>query len=283
LSRFREDWLPAFDLVHEVWVASRFVRDALGAVSPVPVVCLPPSVTLPEPLDVGREHFGLPADRFVFLFVFDLSSQFERKNPLGLIRAFRRAGIEREALLALKFTHPERDSDAVRAMHEAADGLPVRFLEGHVTRAELAALLRASDGYASLHRSEGFGLTLAEAMLLDKPVVATGYSGNLEFMTDDTAWLVRHQLVALTRTHGPYLQGYEWAAPDEAHAAAHLREVALSPHSAAVRAREGGARARRLLSPEASGARLVERLSAIREDPRRRPSSRTPEECAVPS
>jgi glycosyltransferase involved in cell wall biosynthesis len=265
LSKWRDDWLDGFNHVDEVWVASEFTRACLAEVSPVPVVTMPLPFGLPEVPPLGRAHFGIPEAATVFLLTFDVSSQTERKNPLGAIRAFRRAALPRGAgALVLKYTNAEYDREAVRRFHEEAEGLDVVMLDGYLSRPELAALMNVSDCYLSLHRGEGFGMTLGEAMLLGKPVIATNYSGNVDFMTPENSYLVDYRIVPLTRDYGPYMRGFVWAEPDVAQAAQYIREVALDRSAAD----EKGRRARRDMEasrlPCHTGARMRERLEAIR-------------------
>ena len=268
LSKWRDDWLDGFNHVDEVWVASEFTRACLAEVSPVPVVVMPLPFVLPEPPPLGRAHFGLPDGRTIFLLTFDVSSQTERKNPLGAIRAFRRAALPRQtATLVLKYTNAEYDRDAVRRFHEEAEGLDVTMLDGYMSRPELTALMNVSDCYLSLHRGEGFGMTMGEAMMLGKPVIATNYSGNVDFMTPDNSYLVDYRIVPLTRDYGPYMRGFVWADPDVPQAAQFIREVALNPAAAAGK---GQAARRDMLStrlPAHAGAGMRERLEAIRNWP----------------
>lgn len=270
LSIFRDDWLSAFNYVDEVWVASEFTRACLAAVSPVPVVAMPLPVVLPDPpQEYGRAHFGLPADTPVFLFTFDVSSQTERKNPFGVIRAFRRAGLPRDrATLVLKYTNAEYDRDAVRRFHEEADGLNVRMLDGYMDRGELTALMNVADCYVSLHRAEGFGLTMAEAMRLGKPVIGTAYSGNVDFMTPDNSYLVDYREVPLTRDYGPYLRGFVWADPDLQQGAQYIREIVEHPDAAAEKGRRAAEHIRATRDPKVTGARARERLEEIRGEKR---------------
>ncbi len=265
LSAFRQEWVPFFDYVDEVWAASDFVRDAYAPWSPVPVVRMPLPIVRPSFPPLGRSHFRLPDRAAVFLYVFDVSSQTERKNPAGAIEAFRRAGFARdEAVLALKFTNAEYDREAVRALRARADGLNVLFLDGYMDRAELWALIAAADCYFSPHRSEGFGLTMLEAMSLGKPVIATAYSGNLDFMTPDNSFPLGYRLTTLERDYGPYTRGASWADPDLDEAARLLRLIVEQPDEAQ---RRGEAAQRQLAaerSPAATGAVVRERLEAIR-------------------
>ena len=122
-----------------------------------------------------------------------------------------------------------------------------------MNRADLLGFLAASDAYVSLHRAEGFGLPLAEAMLLGKPAVATNYSGNLDFMTPRNSWLVDFRRVALDRGHRPYPAGGTWAEPDLDHAAEQMRHVYRHREDANEVARRGRDELRALLSAAAAG------------------------------
>lgn len=266
LSTFRDEWRPFFGYVDEVWVATEFVRGAIQASTSLPVVRMPLPIVLPPAPALSRAHFGVPEQGAVFLYAFDVSSQIERKFPLAAVRAFRRAALAPEqAVLVLKFTNAEYDRDAVRRLHEEAAGLNVVMLDGYMDRTELTGLLQTADCYLSPHRAEGFGLTLLEAMSLGKPVVATNYSGNVDFMTADNSYPIDYRLVALTRDYGPYMRGAVWADPDLDQMGAVIRHIAQHPEEARAR----GARARedveRDWSPAMTGARVRARLETIRQ------------------
>jgi glycosyltransferase involved in cell wall biosynthesis len=266
LATFREEWTPFFRYVDEVWAASEFMRASYAASSPVPVVRMPLPVVLPRVPALGRSHFGIPQRGAVFLYIFDVSSQTERKNPLGAIQAFRRAAFDRDAAtLVLKFTNAEYDRAAVRRLHEEAEGLEVVFLDGYMDRSELCALIDAADCYFSPHRSEGFGLTILEAMRLGKPVIATAYSGNMDFMSDANSFLLPYRLITLARDYGPYMAGAQWADPDLAEAARLLRHVVDSPAEARERGRLAQAQVERERDPAVTGALVRRRLERIRQ------------------
>jgi glycosyltransferase involved in cell wall biosynthesis len=197
--------------------------------------------------------------------MFDVSSQMERKNPLGAIRAFRKTSFRRdEATLVLKFTNPEYDREAIRQMYEEAADLNVVFLDGYIDRTDLWALLDLADCYISPHRSEGFGLTILEAMRLGKPVIATAYSGNMNFMTPENSFLLGYRLTPLTRDYGPYMRGAVWADPDVDEAARLMKTVVESPAEARDRGRVAQQQVERERHPSATGRVVRERLEAIR-------------------
>lgn len=264
-----------FAHVDEVWVATDFVRRAVEPHSPVPVLTMaPPLPQRGEDPTLTRADLGLP-DAPLLLFSFDYLSTAERKNPLGLLDAFRRAFTPGEGpVLVLKSINADlRPAEAERVRLAAAAHPDVLLLEGYLDAAERDALVALSDCYVSLHRSEGLGLTMAEAMAWGKPVIATAYSGNLDFMTDENSFLVPWEPVAIPEGAAPYPAGGTWAEPDLDAAAAALRVVVDRPDVAAAR----GARAARdiatLHSADVAGRRVAARLEEIGD--RRRARSRT--------
>jgi len=223
------DWRIGVRFVHAVWVPSPFTADAVApllprrpAVVPHPLAAVPPA---PSALD--RAAFGLPEDAVVVLVSFNLASSFERKNPLAAIAAFRAAfGDRPDRLLLLKIGNPGQHPDDFARVAAAAAAAPnIRLETRTLPAADLHALTAACDIVLSLHRSEGFGLVPAEAMLLGKPVIATGWSGNMTFMDASSAALVTYRLVPAEDPRQVYV-GACWAEPDQADAVAHLRRLA---------------------------------------------------------
>ena len=226
LETFPEAWRGAFDLLHEVWTPSSFCVDAISEIASVPVRRVPLPVEIDPSTEPDRERFGFEDDEFVFLFMFNFLSYMERKNPLGLVRAFRRAfKPDEKAVLLLKTSQSDFAPEQLAALREAIGDADVRLLDEYLPRGDVRGLIASCDAYVSLHRSEGFGLTIAEAMALGKPVIATPYSGNADFFDLNNGLPVRYRLVRLEEDAGPYPAHAHWAEPDEEHAAQLLRAV----------------------------------------------------------
>lgn len=226
-----------YALMDVIWTNSHFSAASIGAVAPVPVVPMSFPVIVNASPNAGRSLFGLPDERFIYLFAFDAASNIARKNPFGLIEAFGRAfpDVTQRPLLVIK-AHDSSGStspplwDDLRAALARVDGL---LLDGYWPRQRIIDLLAVCDCYVSLHRAEGFGLSIAEAMALGKPTIATGWSGNADYMTPQNSYPVNYLLRPITpddhryqptqaRTYPP---GVLWAEPDLDHAAAQMHAV----------------------------------------------------------
>jgi glycosyltransferase involved in cell wall biosynthesis len=226
LSRFPPKLHPAFDLVDEVWVASEFVRDSISQETNKPVLLVPLPLESVDSEPLSRSELEIP-EGFLFLFTFDFLSVSARKNPLGVVEAFSRAFKPNEGptLLIKSINGGLRKQDLAGLERAAAARPDVLVVDRYMTAAEKDALTASCDCYVSLHRSEGLGLTMAEAMAHAKPVIATGYSGNLTFMNEENSYLVRYKRVLTPSGIHPYPPGIEWAEPDLDHAAELMRHV----------------------------------------------------------
>ena len=252
--------------VREIWAPTRFIADAMRPVMPVPVFDMFPGVTVGDVPALSRSHFGLPDGRCLFLFVFDMCSVMERKNPSALIRAFRRAfRPDDRASLAIKVSRGAWNPAGLARLREEAAEAGAFLIDRVLPREECLALFNACDCYVSLHRSEGLGLTLAEAMLLGKPAIATGYSGNLHFMNRDNSLLVGYERTEIPEDLPPsYPKGCVWAEPSVEEAAHWMRWVYEHREEARALGARGREEAGRLLAPEAAGRRMRRRLEEIR-------------------
>jgi glycosyltransferase involved in cell wall biosynthesis len=228
LPRFPHKWLDRFAYYDEIWVGTSFIAAALAPIAPVPVVRIPPVLT-PDAAGSrarGRARLGVHGSECLFLFVFDFHSHCARKNPLAVMHAFRRAFAPGDgARLVLKCVNADARPDDFARMQELARGYPIDIHEGYWPAADVHDLMAACDTYVSLHRSEGTGLTISDAMALGTPVIATGWSGNMDFMTVANSYPVRYELVELERSVGPYGAGEVWADPSVEHAAEQMRLV----------------------------------------------------------
>ena len=263
LSEFPQEWYSSFRPFDEIWAASSFIQDALARVSPIPVVRMPLALPPRPQIDhkVNRSDFGLPSDVFIFLFTFDLASILERKNPVGLIKAFKMAfGDRDDVMLLLKVAHSEIYPSEVDLLKTAACTKNIRIFDRLLQRPEMNALFSVSDCFVSLHRSEGFGIPIAEAMLLEKPVIVTSYSANMDFTTPANSFLVKYKLIEIDHDYGPYRKGWVWADPDLDHAA-ELMRYAYEHRDLCI---ETGRRAKeeilQLFHPDVVGRQILDRL-----------------------
>ncbi len=268
LPEFPDAWMPSFDYFDEIWCPSDFTSAAIREKAPVPVLTMPHAIAFPAPTETAsalRARLGLPADRFLFLTLFDLNSYAERKNPGAVVAAFRASGLaERGAALVLKVQNVTGNEADFGMLQASVHDLPgTVLLTNTLSRADLYALEAACDAFVSLHRSEGFGLAVAECMYLGKPVISTNWSATAEFVNADNGCPVRARLVTLERNHGPYAKGSTWADPDPLHAAEYMQALFADR---SLRARLGAAACATIksdFSPAAIGARYRRRLEAI--------------------
>lgn len=268
LETIPENWLPAIDLVDEILVSSAFVEAAFRRSTNKPILRVPLPIEATPDSGLQRADLGLRADAFVFLVTFDFSSWLERKNPLAAIEAFKRAfpsGDENVQLL-VKSTNGHRYLEPFLELMKAAGADPRIVLRDQIVeRHHIQAIQRCADAYVSLHRAEGFGLGMAESMLLGKPVVATAWSGNVDFMDENCALMVGYQLKPVLPGQYSHTSGQHWADADVDQAAAHMRRLWEDPALAG----EIGVRAQSTvggkLSPPTVANQLIQRLTSISE------------------
>ena len=243
LSRAPEAWRDNLLRIDEIWAPNPFIAESFRAIFAGPITVVPPCLDLPEVTLDGHRHFGLVAGRFHFLFSFDYFSFPQRKNPLAVLRAFRKAFPDPSTPvgLVIKSTGAVEHFPALkRALRAAADDDErILVIDESLTRQEMLALLDATDCYTSLHRAEGFGFGLTEAMALGKPVIGTDYSGNTEFLTPATGYPIPYSLKPVGAHEYIYPEGQVWAYPDEDACAAAMVRVFSEPEDAKARAVAG--------------------------------------------
>ncbi|PWW07521.1 glycosyltransferase involved in cell wall biosynthesis [Paenibacillus cellulosilyticus] len=263
-----DNWADSWPYVREIWTPSRFVRDVIAARSPVPVLTLPYGISAPstgiEPHT--RAMFGLPENSFLFLTMFDTHSFIERKNPMGTLNAFLQAfgALNPSVGLVLKANHAGAGGATLELLKQRLAGCHnVYWIEAPMTRQQTAGLIECCDAYVSLHRAEGFGLAIAEAMAKGKPVIATDWSGNTDFLNAHNGCPVRYTLVSNPVTVGPYQAGSWWAEPDLRQASNLMQQLVIDRR---LGQRLGAAAAQTIASrynPAALGAAMRNRLMEI--------------------
>lgn len=257
--------LGAFAHVDEVWVPSTFVHDAVAPYSPVPVVKIPHALQFAPTPGLVRSQFGLPENKVLVLVMYDFHSYQYRKNPQAALAAFRKAAASRtDVVLVIKTINGQHHAEARQTLQESVSDLGnILFIDEFYTRQQTWDLQACCDILLSLHRAEGFGLAPAEMMYLGKPVIATGWSANMDFMTSENSFPVRYRLQPLVEAVGVYPAGQLWAEADIEHAAACLVSLLDDPQLR----REMGERAardvREKLSPQAVGELVRQRLSLL--------------------
>jgi hypothetical protein len=263
LPVYPKPWVRELRRFDEVWALSSFIRDALAA-SGIAAPLIGQSVQLPAGPFLPRRHFGIRESAFVLLNFFDLSSYAERKNPeaaLALLDRIRAAQPFLDVQLVLKVKNGQDGAEEWAAA--LAPDPRVKVIATPLDSFGVRSLINACDCFVSLHRAEGFGRGLGEAMLLGRLAMGTGWSGNLDFMTKENSLLVRHRMVKLKRDSYPHWQGQSWAEPDIDHAYALLRPVLEDPARGRAMAMRGQAEAFRSHGHRAVGIRILDRLEKI--------------------
>jgi len=260
---FPPKWHDRFDLVDEIWVGGSFMARGISRVSPVPVILMP-HVVQPGIVEVDRERFGLNADDFIFLFSFDFNSSFVRKNPLTLVDVFRRAFKPSQPVrLVIKSQNGASFPGEMNSLRAAAEGSNISFIDTCLDDTALSVLSKSCDAFVSLHRAEGFGLGIAGAMAMGKPVIATGWSGNMDYMNEHNSLPVKFTLAALEQPDPPYEKGSLWALPDTDDAVEKMRFVFMNRDSAREIGMAAAEHMARFHSSAAVGTLLEGRLRSL--------------------
>lgn len=226
VSDFPEKWIPLINQLDEVWTPAEYVSESIRKVTNKPVYTVPYHVEAKYSEQYDRDYFHLPKDKFLCLSMYDSNSISERKNPMGCIQAFKNAySKEDNVALVIKISHATQEEfDALSAV---LDGYEVYYIDKLLTKLEVNSLIHDVDVYISLHRAEGFGLVLAESMLMKTATVASNYSANTEFQTTQNACLVDCSLKNVGVDVYPYKKEYVWGNPNIEQASEYLKKLYL--------------------------------------------------------
>ncbi|MGF6871716.1 glycosyltransferase involved in cell wall biosynthesis [Paraburkholderia sp. MM5477-R1] len=264
-------WPGAFGKVHqmvdEIWAQSKFVQSVYSRLGDTPVYRMPMAVDVPAPLDPERARFGLPSNEFLFYLMFDGNSWLSRKNPLAGVQAFKQAfGDSSPGVgLVIKAMNVRDDDSVWRAVCDMASGdSRIHIVSERLSRQDSIDFMACCDAYISLHRSEGFGRVIAEAMVLGQPVVVTNFSGNVDFCEPGTAFLVDGDLVPLRPGDYLFPEGQYWCDPDVSLAAEQLQRVIDDTPLRERIAQAGRDRIVRDYSVEAVARAYAQRLAEIK-------------------
>lgn len=229
LEEFPDEWIPCINLLDEIWTPAEFVSESIRKKTDKPVVTIPYYVTAPTKEEYDRAYFKLPQEQFLFMMLFDSGSMIERKNPMAVIEAYKKAFDRNENVgLVIKMNgYNETDVNYIHSLLEGYDH--VYIITDSFSKVEVNSLIRAVDVVVSLHRAEGFGLVLAEAMINETPCVATNWSANTEFMNEDVACMVDYDIITIDKEIGPYAPGNHWAEAKVEQAAQYMRRLYDDP------------------------------------------------------
>lgn len=226
LEDFPDEWVNCFNLLDEIWTPSEFVSNSIRKKTSLPVHTMLYPISAPANESFDRKYFKLPEDKFLFLCMYDSNSMTERKNPIAAINAFIEAfkPSDLHVGLVVKINNPDiKDLNSIRSYFKEYSNIFI--IQEIMTKIEVNSLIKNVDVLVSLHRAEGFGLPLAEAMLLGTPTIATNWSANTEFMNQDTGCMVDYKLITLEKDYGVFKKGNKWADPNIKQAAMYMKKL----------------------------------------------------------
>lgn len=264
LEEFPEGWKKAFALVDEVWTPSEFASESIRKVTDKPVYTIPYCVTAPTDSQYNREYFNLPMDKFLFLAMYDTNSTMARKNPLGAIKAFQSAFSpeDKRVGLVLKMNNP-REDELTALKKSLRDYQNIYYITEIMDKVVVNSLIACVDVFVSLHRAEGFGLVMAEAMLNGTPCIATNWSSNTEFMNDEVACMVDYTFTTLKKTTPPYNKGSRWANANIDTAADYMKRLVEEPEYYKELSVKGKAYIEEKLGMEQAVQTITDRITQI--------------------
>ena len=271
LEHYPAEWAGQLDRFDEIWAPSQFIKSSLEAACKKPVIHMLLACEVVLTSFLTKRYFGLSEEDYIFLFFFDIRSYVTRKNPSAVIESFHKLLKEKpysKVRLVIKVNGAEQDAGVIQQLHNEVEDIAghVSILYQVMTDNEIKNLVRCCDCFVSLHRSEGFGRGIAEAMCLGKPVIATAYSGNMDFMTRDTSLEVGYQLVQVEDNKYPYWKNQSWANADVVQASMHMMKLIDDPSYGYELGRRAKLHIHKTLSYQVSGSKYRERLEYIEKE-----------------
>lgn len=265
-EEFPEEWNGCIDILDEIWTPAEFVSEAVRKVTNKPVYTVPYHVEAPIDTKYDRKHFGLPEDKFLYLMMYDSKSMMERKNPISVLNAFKKAFDKDNRDVGLVIKMNGRNEEDIAQIQRLMDGYEnIYFMTETLPKVEVNSLIACVDVFVSLHRAEGFGLVMAEAMLNGTPCIATNWSANTEFMNEEVACMVDYDIVELDHEIGPYKKGSHWAEPDVNQAAEYMRRLQSDRNFGQRMAQNAREDIRNQLGMESITRILEQRVNEIKE------------------
>ena len=271
LSKYPKEWATQLERFDEIWAPSKFTYESIASAVTKPVIHMPLAGQIELRNFLGRRYFKIPESSFIFLFFFDLTSHIQRKNPFAVLQAFEKLCSLRpddDVCLVIKVKGGQMNAQDYDIFHSYVDRLKSKLivLDHLLSDNEVKNLLRSSDCFVSLHRSEGFGLGLITAMFLGKPVIATAYSANMDFMTERNSCLVRYDLCAVPDGAYPFGEGQVWADPDVDQAVEYMLRLVCDRDYARSIGDEASRHIRAHFSYRSAGLRYNTRIQEIVEN-----------------
>ena len=270
-SVFPEKYINSSNFFHEIWAASDFICNSLAVNIPIPVIKIPPAFEGPK--IYGNENIFLNIEPrisdkdFIFLTVFDAASFWFRKNPEAVIDAFKKAfGNKNEVKLIIKVTNQSRSSFYENFLDKISQSSNIYLINQYFSPNLMNNLYKRANAYVSLHRCEGLGITLIKSMMLGKPVIATAYGGNTDFMNSQNSYLVRYNNLYLKEDVGPYEKGTIWANPDIEQAAFFMENIYKNYNKAIEVAKKAESDTLAYFSPDRIAGLIQKRLHVIQKN-----------------
>lgn len=267
LPHFPDKWVEWFKYFDEIWTPSYYSAESMCQKTNIPIIRVPHSIEVKVNKEMGRNYFGLPSNKFLFLFMYDVLSWIDRKNPQAVIEAFKKAFKNNEDVgLVIKVSNSKHGPEDIKKLEELKKNYKnIYIIDEILPKIEINSLLNCCDVFVSLHRAEGFGLGLAEAMYLGKPVIGTGWSGNTDFMKFDNSCLVKYKLKSVNVNYaGATAENQYWAEADVDDAAKYMYKLYTDKAYYDEIARRGKETILNDFSAKAVGKIIQKRIEQIR-------------------